>query len=207
MKDFEENFLLEDKKGLTIVFKNPVLTKHDIKWLMNNEPTRILDDPLKQNSWLYILTKKTEPGVKEVKNYDIDIQMEFNDDMLKETTLPKRFLENLSKEILAEMFKSMGKSKVDRKKKQAGSVMKGKKKGIPTIYDVLYTLGDPQQRIDGNEIIKLRYIYILKMPDNNDELKPFNLIFDFEINKQDKVLNRSSIDLNGLTMSMKFEPH
>ena len=205
MENFEDNFNLEDKKGLTIIFKNPVLTKEDIKWLMNNEPTMIVDNQLSQNSWLYILTKKESADIKEDKNYDIDILMGFNDDLLKEATLPKRFLENLSKEMLAKMFKSIGKSKVDKKKKQAGTVMKGKKKGIPTIYDVLYTLGEPFERVNENEIIKLKYIYNLKIPDNNATLKPFNLIFDFDINKEDKVLRRSSIDVNGLKMTMKFE--
>jgi len=205
MEKFEDNFNLEDKKGLTIIFKNPVLTKEDIKWLMNNGPTSIVDDPLKQNSWLYILTKKKNPDVTEEKNYDIDIQMGFNHDMLVEATLPKRFLENLSKEMLVEIFKSMGKSKVDKKKKQAGSVMKGKNKGIPTINDVLYTLGEPHEKKEENEIIELRYIYNLKSPENNSILNPFDLIFDFKINKKDKYIRTSSIDVNGLKMTMKFE--
>jgi len=53
---FEDNFELEDKKGLTLVFKNPILYKKDIMWLLNNKPTKVLDE--NGNSWLYILTKK-----------------------------------------------------------------------------------------------------------------------------------------------------
>ena len=113
-ENFEDNFELEDKKGLTLVFKNPILFKDDIKWLLNNEPTKILDEAESQNSWIYILTKKKKEGVVEEKNYDIDIMMEFENDKRKETTLPERFLENLSKEMRAKMFKSMGKAKVDK---------------------------------------------------------------------------------------------
>ena len=204
LESFEENFELEDKKGLTIIFKNPVLTKDDIIWLMNNKPTSNLGDHQNQNTWLYILTKKTNPDVSETKNYDIDILMEFNDDKLKEATLPKRFLENLSKEMLAKMFRSIGKSKIDEKKKQADSLFKGSEKGIPTIHDILYTLGEPFKKKYEQKKMKLRYIYNLKRYDNNVDLQPFDLIFDFVLNNNDKVLQSSSLDVNGLRLSMEF---
>jgi hypothetical protein len=203
-ENFEDNFELEDKKGLTLVFKNPILYKNDIKWLLNNEPTKILDETDSQNSWIYILTKKYKEGVVEEKNYDIDIMMEFENDKLKETTLPERFLENLSKEMLAKMFKSMGKSKVDKSEKKAGTTMQGKKEGLPTIYDVLYTLGEPYENHEEKETTKLKYLYTVKKPENGSLLKPFNLIFDFDINNKDKVLRKSDVNVNGLKMSINF---
>jgi hypothetical protein len=199
---FEDNFELEDKKGLTLVFKNPILFKKDIMWLLNNEPTKVLDE--NGNSWLYILTKKNVDGIKEEKNYDIDIMTDFEKDKLKEFTLPKRFLENLSKEMLAKMFKSMGKSKVNKSEKKAGTTMQGKKEGLPTIYDVLYTLGEPYEKQEEKETTKLKYIYTAKKPENGSELKPFNLIFDFDINNQDKVIRKSVVNVNGLKMAIDF---
>ncbi len=199
---FEDNFEIEDKKGLTLVFKNPILYKKDIKWLLNNEPTKVLDE--NGNSWLYILTKKNVDGIKEEKNYDIDIMTDFEKDKLKEFTLPKRFLENLSKEMLAKMFKSMGKSKVNKSEKKAGTTMQGKKEGLPTIYDVLYTLGEPYEKQEEKETTKLKYIYTVKKPENGSELKPFSLIFDFDINNQDKVIRKSDVNINGLRMSIDF---
>ncbi len=201
-ENFEDNFELEDKKGLTLVFKNPILYKKDIKWLLNNEPTKVLDE--NGNSWLYILTKKNVDGIKEEKNYDIDIMTDFEKDKLKEFTLPKRFLENLSKEMLAKMFKSMGKSKVNKSEKKAGTTMQGKKEGLPTIYDVLYTLGEPYEKQEEKETTKLKYIYTVKKPENGSELKPFSLIFDFDINNQDKVIRKSDVNINGLRMSIDF---
>jgi len=199
---FEDNFELEDKKGLTLVFKNPILYKKDIKWLLNNEPTKVLDE--NGNSWLYILTKKNVDGIKEEKNYDIDIMTDFEKDKLKEFTLPKRFLENLSKEMLTKMFKSMGKSKVNKSEKKAGTTMQGKKEGLPTIYDVLYTLGEPYEKQEEKETTKLKYIYTVKKPENGSELKPFSLIFDFDINNKDKVIRKSVVNVNGLKMVIDF---
>ncbi len=202
--NFEENFELEDKKGLTLVFKNPILYKDDIKWLLNNEPTNILDEEGDQNSWIYILTKKNPEGVKEEKNYDIDIMMEFEDKKLKETTLPERFLENLSKEMLAKIFKSMGKSKVDKSEKKAGTTMEGKKEGLPTMYDVLHTLGEPYEKKEDEEKTELKYFFTVKQPENGAELKPFDLIFDFDVSNKDKVLRKSVVNVNGLKMVMNF---
>jgi len=199
---FEDNFEIEDKKGLTLVFKNPILNKKDIKWLLNNEPTKVLDE--NGNSWLYILTKKNVDGIKEEKNYDIDIMTDFEKGKLKEFTLPKRFLENLSKEMLAKMFKSMGKSDVNKSEKKAGATMQGKKEGLPTIYDVLYTLGEPYEKQEEKETTKLKYIYTLKKPENGSELKPFSLIFDFDINNKDKVIRKSVVNINGLKMVIDF---
>ncbi len=199
---FEDNFELEDKKGLTLIFKNPILYKKDIKWLLNNEPTKVLDE--NGNSWLYILTKKNVDGIKEEKNYDIDIMTDFEKDKLKEFTLPKRFLENLSKEMLAKMFKSMGKSDVNKSEKKADTTMQGKKEGLPTIYDVLYTLGEPNEKQEEKETTKLKYIYTVKKPENGSELKPFSLIFDFDINNQDKVIRKSVVNINGLKMVIDF---
>ncbi len=203
-ENFEDNFELEDKKGLTLVFKNPILYKNDIKWLLNNEPTKILDASGEQNTWIYILTKKNPEGVNEEKNYDIDILMEFENEKLKEATLPERFLENLSKEMLARMFKSMGKSKVDKSEKKAGTTMEGKKEGLPTIYDVLYTLGQPYENHEGKETTELKYLFTVEKPENGAELKPFNLIFDFDVNNKDKVLRKSDVNINGLKMSINF---
>ena len=199
---FEDNFEIEDKKGLTLVFKNPILYKKDIKWLLNNEPTKVLDE--NGNSWLYILTKKNVDGIKEEKNYDIDIMTDFEKDKLKEFTLPKRFLENLSKEMLAKMFKSMGKSDVNKSEKKADTTMQGKKEVLPTIYDVLYTLGEPYEKQEEKETTKLKYIYTVKKPENGSELKPFSLIFDFDINNKDKVIRKSDVNINGLRMSIDF---
>ena len=201
-ENFEDNFELEDKKGLTLVFKNPILYKKDIKWLLNNEPTKVLDE--NGNNWLYILTKKNVDGIKEEKNYDIDIMTDFEKDKLKEFTLPKRFLENLSKEMLAKMFKSMGKSDVNKSEKKASTTMQGKKEGLPTIYDVLYTLGEPYEKQEEKETTKLKYIYTVKKPENGSELKPFNLIFDFDIKNKDKVIRKSVVNINGLKMAIDF---
>ncbi len=203
-ENFEDNFELEDKKGLTLVFKNPILYKKDIKWLLNNKPTKILDETGEQNSWVYILTKKNKEGVVEEKSYDIDIQMEFEAGKLKETTLPVRFLENLSKEMLAKMFKSMGKSTVDKSEKKAGTTMEGKKEGLPTIYDVLYTLGEPYENKEDKELTELKYFYTVKEPENGGELKPFDLIFDFDVSNEDQVLRKSDVNINGLKMSINF---
>lgn len=202
-EDFEQNFELQDEKGLTIFFKNPILTKDDIKWLLNNEPTKVLDAET-QNSWVYILTKKKKEGAAEEKNYDIDISMEFEDDKLKEATLPKRFLENISLEMLAKMFKSMGKSKVNKKEKEAGATMQGNKVGLPTIKDILHTLGSPYENHKGEEVAELKYIYNVGKPENGAKLEPFEMIFDFEINNEDQVLRKSVANINGLKMTMNF---
>jgi hypothetical protein len=70
---------------------------------------------------------------------------------------------------------------------------------------VLYTLGEPYEKKEEEKNTKLKYIYNLKDPDDNSELKPFDLIFDFEINNEDKVLRKSDVNINGLKMSMGFE--
>jgi len=98
----------------------------------------------------------------------------------------------------------MGKSKVDKSEKKADTTMQGKKEGLPTIYDVLYTLGEPFEKKEHEEKTELKYFFTVKKPENGAELKPFDLIFDFDINNEDKVLRNSEVNINGLRMSINF---
>ena len=62
LNDFDKNFDLHDKRGLTLVFKNPVLGSNDIEWLMKGEPSANKKIE-KGELWTYVF-EKTVCGVK-----------------------------------------------------------------------------------------------------------------------------------------------
>jgi len=123
LRDFEENFRLDDENGLTMEFIHPVLLDKDIVWLMKNEPSsRVTKGD--GESWVYILEKQYI-SKNEEENYDIPISMSFRNGKLLEITFPDRFLKYLSKPLLIKMFSSMGDANINKLSKRADSIFKG----------------------------------------------------------------------------------
>lgn len=202
--DFDTNFELSDKRGLGLVFLNPVLESGDMVWLMKNEPLR-KEENGEGEMWTYLFEKQYLTGDGEGNEYDIPILVLIEAGMVKEIIFPERFLKNISIPVLKKMFSSMGEAEVNKLSKSASSMFQGDAPGeIPGMENIVDTLGKPYSIEEEEETTKYTYLYYLK----NGESSPVRDYFEFEtefvFDNGSKSLEKATGTIRGMSMSLDF---
>ena len=205
LNDFETNFDLNDERGLTLVFKNPVLLSDDVIWLMKGSPGSV--EYIEEGQmWTYVFQKQNTTSQEEGDSYDIPILMIVEDDKLVEITFPERFLKNLSIPLLKKMLSSMGNADVSKLGRSASSKYSGTDTSeIPTTDNVMETLGAPYESQVIDENTKLTYLYYLE--DTEGNASEDNLILElwFLAGNDDKVLKSVGGKIRGIKLSLDFD--
>ena len=205
LNDFGTNFDLNDERGLTLVFKNPVLLTDDVLWIMKGSPVSV--ETIDQGDlWTYVFQKQHTVSQDEGDTYNIPILMVIEDDKLTEITFPKRFLKNLSIPLLKKMLISMGNADVSKLRRSASSKYTGKDAAeIPTSDNVIETLGIPYETEDLGENSKLSYLYYLEDTQGNASSDNLNFELWFVADNEDKRLKRVGGKIRGVKMSLDFD--
>lgn len=204
LKDFNNNFILSDEGGLTLIFKNPVLLENDIVWLMKDKP---IDTQQSENGelWKYQLEKKYAEAKREEGDFDIPVSMFFQNDKLVKVIFPERFLKDLSIPLLKRMLSSMGKADIDKLNRQAESRFEGKNASeIPKKKYVLNVLGVPYENKTKEGVTDFIYVYTFKKNDNQSTNKKSELKINFSFENTQDRLERAEFNLNGLGFSLNF---
>lgn len=205
LNDFENNFDLNDKRGLTLVFKNPVLRSDDMVWLMKGEP--VAKKKIERGElWTYVFEKEYLDSNDDEGDYDIPVLMVMEYGKLAEMSFPERFLENLSIPLLKKMFASMGDAEISKLRKSASSKFRGRDLSeIPTAKNVVETLGKPYSIENSGDVSQYSYIYYLKKPEGETSEKDFKLGIEFTVRNEDKSLLRAKCTIRGLKISLDFD--
>ncbi len=205
LNDFDTNFDLNDERGLTLVFKNPLLLTDDIIWLMKGSPVSVemIDEG---ELWTYVFQKQHTVSQDEGDTYDIPLLMVMNDDKLTEVTFPERFLKNLSIPLLKKMLASMGNADVSKLGRSARSKFSGSDPTeIPTSDNIVETLGVPYEIEDLGENSKLSYLYYLEDAQGNATKDNLNFELWFIAGNEDKALKRVGGKIRGVKLSLDFD--
>ena len=202
--DFDQNFALHDKRGLTLVFKNPVLLSDDMVWLMKGVPSgkkKIESGEL----WTYVFQKEYLASKDEQGDYDIPVLMVMEYGKLSELSFPERFLKNLSLPLLKKMFSSMGNADVSKFSKSATSKFKGNDASeIPTADNLVETLGKPYSIQNSGEESEYYYLYYIKKPDGDTSEKNFKFEMEFKVDNETKSLLQAKGTIRGLKLALDF---
>ena len=205
LTDFETNFDLNDQRGLTLVFKNPVLLSDDVIWLMKGSPVSVKPEGDGQ-LWEYVFQKQHTTSQSEGDAYDIPILMLMDNDKLIEVTFPKRFLKSLSIPLLKKMLASMGNADISKLKRSASSKYTGADSSeIPTIDNVKETLGEPYTVDNLGENSRFDYLYYLEGPQGNASSDNLNFELWFVAGNGDKILKSVGGKIRGIKLSMDFD--
>lgn len=205
LNDFETNFDLNDERGLTLVFKNPVLMSDDVIWLMKGSPLSVKPEQEGQ-LWTYVFQKQYLTSQEEGDEYDIPILMVMEDDKLTEVSFPERFLNNLSIPLLKKILASMGNADISKLSRSASSKYEGDDPNeIPTSDNVQETLGIPYEIEDLGENSKLSYLYYLEDAQGNATKDNLNFELWFIAGNDDKALKRVGGKIRGIKLSLDFE--
>jgi len=205
LTDFETNFDLNDNRGLTLVFKNPVLSSDNVIWLLKGSPVSVKPEAEGQ-LWTYVFQKQHTISQDEGDAYDIPILMLIQNDKLTEITFPKRFLKSLSIPLLKKMLASMGNADISKLSRSASTKYAGADSSeIPTSDNVIETLGVPYEVENLGENSKLYFLYYLEDAQGNASSDNLNLELWFIAGTEDKTLKSVGGKIRGIKLSMDFE--
>ena len=167
LADFDRYVEVEDRDGLTLHFKKPVLYSGDILFLMELEPTRRVTNGAAQ-TWQWTFRKLHSPTNTETANLDLTFSTMFTNNLLNGFALSERFLASIPKPLLLGAMRSFGHAEVDQKNRSAKMrwVDKGKSEDWQSLSRSAITklLGEPYSVTSSNDVSTCLYRYQLESP-------------------------------------------
>jgi hypothetical protein len=117
--DFDRFVKVDDQEGLSLHLLKPVLYSSDVRSLMEADPTTRSTNGAEQ-TWDWTFEKL--PGTNaEAGGWGLGFSTSFQKDKLSRLTIPDRFRAIVDKETVLAMARSLGRGKVDEKKRQLSS--------------------------------------------------------------------------------------
>lgn len=199
LKNFEKNFRIEDKDGLELVFKDPVLKGSDIKWLMSTEPS----NKKTENEWTYYFIKRYGGRKNEKGNFNIPVRMKFNNGLLNSVIFPDRFLKYFSKELFAKFMESMGDTQV-MKLSQSSKTDVGNlsEESIPDASQIEEMLGTPFEKEVNETYYSYTYKYIYR--NMEDKTKFYGIKFILNFDKETNRMKQLIANIKSIKMTIDF---
>ena len=201
MANFSENFEIDDKDGLSLIFLNPVLRPGDMVWLMGTEPT-IMEKNESGEVWVYELVKRYKNINKEEKNYDIPFKLIFTDGKLRKINLPERFTEYFSKSLFEKFLTTFGKAEISKEDKKASSKYEGMDRTeIPSTKEILAVLGLPYYKNFAEDENTYIYRYRILSPDPEKNL---GIRITYNFDRDTDLLKSVEANIKGLKIMIEF---
>ena len=163
--DFERFVQVDDRDGLAFNLLTPVLLDSDVCELLGAGPSSAVTNGTRQ-TWAWSFEKVAPPG--ESGHYDLGFTTSFAAGKLVRLGISDRFHVILSKEMVLEMARALGKGKVNQQKREIASQLEpGKPEmkidALPRA-ELLKLLGQPLSVKEPKNATILHYEYALKSP-------------------------------------------
>lgn len=205
---FEKYFRIEKQNGLTLIFFKPLLFSEDILFLAKRGPTtkRKIDQG---ELWRYFFLKQYQTGGDESGDFDIPLDMVFQNNRLSKVTLPKRFLRHLPMPFIIGTLKEIGDAKIkviDRS--LAGSFHEKNPQNEmprPRKKDFLRLLGKPLAVEESELKSKLTYRYRLNGTKPLSNTKPSRTWARLTFWNGDETLSKLEAKFAGMKLSITYE--
>jgi len=201
LDDFEKNFSVDDKGGLSVEFKNPVLQSGDIVWLMSANPDSKQDSE-NEKIWTYILKKRYHRSKNENGNFDIPVKFIIKNEKVNKVTLPERFLKYFSMSLFKNLLNSFGRADISKFHKEARTnVKESNHYKLPTTKEISEVLGSPYYRKKVNSDLVYVYKYYINAEGKSDR-PGVNFIYHFR--EKDRVLRSVKSNIKGVDIAIDF---
>ncbi|NIP30142.1 MAG: hypothetical protein GTO02_08350 [Candidatus Dadabacteria bacterium] len=202
LKNFNENFEIKDNEGLELVFKKPILSGNDMKWIMKSNPTNI-ENMQSYDLWTFYLVKRYKKVDQELGDFDIPLKMKFVNKKLISIIFPKRFLKYFSESTFEKFMSSMGDTEVKKIRKVADSSIDTLlDEEIPTTKEILEVLGIPYKTEFVDEI--KTYTYKYRSIKRNDKGKYLKIKFVMNFDRQSDKLSSLNAVIRGAKINIDF---
>ena len=207
---FEKYFRIENQNGLTLIFLKPLLLSEDLLTLAKRGPTTKVEVGGGE-LWRYFFLKQYQVQKDESGDFDIPLDMIFQNNKLCKVKLPERFLRILPMPFIIGTLKEIGGAKIKTKDRYlAGNFHeKSPQKGmrLPRKQDFLRLLGKPLVMEESELKSKLTYRYRLNGTKPLLNTKPSRTWARVTFWNGDETLSKLEAKLGGMKFSITYEPN
>jgi hypothetical protein len=121
--DFDQNFAVDSRDGLTLTFKNPVLLDEDVEKFFHWVPDARQRSGTAEK-WHFAWVKEPAPGEAGQPPVEIGFDLFFSGQKLVKIFAPEEFFAaSMPKSLAVAALRSLGHAKVDQDKRQAASTI------------------------------------------------------------------------------------
>jgi len=207
---FEKYFRIENQNGLTLIFFKPLLFSEDILTLAKRGPTT-REEVGPGELWRYFLLKQYQAQKDESGDFDIPLDMIFQNNRLCKVKLPERFLRILPMPFIIGTLKEIGGAKIKTKDRYLAGNFHEKRpqKGmrLPKKQDFLRLLGKPLVMEKSELNSKFTYRYRVKGNKPLSNTKPSRTWVRLAFWNGDETLSKLEAKLAGMKFSITYEPN
>lgn len=162
---FDGYVKIRNHDGLSLIFLKPVLFKEDLLFLARRYPTKI-EESHRGTHWQYLFLKQQGNSEKKRGDFDLPVNLIFQNNKLITAIFPARFYEILPEPFIIAALRALGRSEINIKDRFAYGAFHDKDTQgqiqIPGKQDVLRLLGRPSEEEHKGNLLVLTYRYRLE---------------------------------------------
>ncbi|MBD5778113.1 hypothetical protein IEN85_01215 [Pelagicoccus sp. NFK12] len=180
LHDFDKHVVVELDKGLSLKFPEPVVRDEDFVFITESEPSSIVEvsqsPRIEDWDWRFEKQMQTEDGTP----FSIIFRTRFQDGLLTQIDFDEKLLEAIPEDFIVELFRSLGKAKINKLRKSATAAMsRDTLDGVPlpTLADISVVMGQPTDKDNKDKRRLWHYVFNFYNPKNKDLSGQFAIVF------------------------------
>ncbi|MBC2604979.1 hypothetical protein [Pelagicoccus albus] len=180
LADFDQNVVVEDSHGLSLQFPKPVVRDEDFIFITESAPTRVeqIAHGPKVEDWHWRFEKKRAEDAG--SPFSIVFMTRFEDGLLTRIDFDQKLLEAIPEDFIVELFRSLGKAKINKLRKSATAAMSRESLDgieLPSMFDISEVMGQPTLKSRKDKRRLWQYVFNFYNPKNKDLSGQFAIVF------------------------------
>ncbi|MDQ8203926.1 hypothetical protein [Pelagicoccus sp. SDUM812003] len=181
LKEFEQYVQVDRSHGLALIFLEPALRDEDFIFITESEPTlkQALPGSPSGEVWHWVFEKEL-PAESGAEPFDILFRTTFEDHLLTRIDFDPELLSAIPKDFIVELFKSMGKARINKLRRSATAKMSRDALvdvPLPSLKEIESVMGDPSERETKGKRSLWRYEFNFHNPENRELSGQFRIVF------------------------------
>ncbi|MDQ8179734.1 hypothetical protein [Pelagicoccus sp. SDUM812005] len=189
LHDFDEHVLVELDQGLSLKFPEPVVRDEDFVFITESQPSSISEvsrsPKIEDWDWRFEKQMQTEDGTP----FSIVFRTRFEEGLLTQIDFDEKLLEAIPEDFIVELFRSLGKAKINKLRKSATAAMNRETLDgvpLPTLNDISVVMGQPTDKDNKDKRRLWHYVFNFYNPKSKDLSGQFAIVFQSDSDNPDQ---------------------
>ncbi len=189
LHDFDEHVVVELDGGLSLKFPEPVVRDHDFVFITDSQPssiTTVSSEPIIEDwDWKFEKQMQTADG----NPFSIVFRTRFEEGLLTQIEFDEKLLEAIPEDFIVELFRSLGKAKINKLRKSATAAMNRETLDgvpLPSMTDISVVMGQPTDKNKKDKRRLWHYVFNFYNPKSKDLSGQFAIVFKSDSENPDQ---------------------
>ena len=201
LKHFDQKVrVVSSEKKLGLEMLDPVLLDTDFVFITDSQPTRIESISTDQEvaDWIWLFEKQSES--EDSNPFSIEFRTRYKDSLFTRVDFDPKLLDVIPSEFVVAIFKSFGKAKINKLRKNATAEMnRNSLEGVPlpSLQDIKSVMGKPTRESFKRNAIVWHYTFVFRSPDDHSISGQFKIAFKADSSDLSKEISGFLITAKG----------